>query len=29
MGGLLGVTGWMDELGSAMAGVTRWVDYVG
>ena len=22
VGGLLGVTGWVDELGSAMAGVT-------
>ena len=29
VGGLLEVTGWMDELGSAMAGVTRLVDCVG
>ena len=28
VGGLLGVTEWVDELGSAMAGITRWVDCV-
>ena len=29
VGGLLGVTRWVNELGSAMAGVTGWVDCVG
>ena len=28
MGGQLGVTGWVDELGLAMMGVIGWVDCV-
>jgi hypothetical protein len=29
VGGLLGITEWVDELGSAMVGATGWVDSVG
>ena len=29
VGGLLGVTEWVDELGSAMVGAIVWVDSVG
>ena len=29
MGGLLEVTEWVDELGSAMVGAIVWVDSVG